>query len=96
MFTNLSHDHLDYHGNIENYFTSKKRLFNEILKKRCAVAINIDDDFGKRLYEELERDKHLVLTFGENKKAAIKIKSITHNNQTLKMSEYKKYYIILH
>ena len=91
VFTNLSHDHLDYHGNIENYFTSKKRLFNEILKKRCAVAINIDDDFGKRLYEELETDKHLVLTFGENKKAAIKIKSITHNNQTLKMSvEYKK------
>ena len=91
VFTNLSHDHLDYHGNIENYFTSKKRLFSEILEKQCAVAINIDDDFGKRLYEELETDKHMVLTFGKNKKAAVKIKSITHNNQTLRISvEYKK------
>ena len=45
-FTNLSHDHLDYHKNIENYFNCK-RLFTEILQSNSAVAINIDDDFGK-------------------------------------------------
>jgi len=43
IFTNLSHDHLDYHKNIENYFHCKKRLFTEILKKNSSIAINIDD-----------------------------------------------------
>lgn len=50
-FTNLSQDHLDYHKTMERYYQVKKRLF-----AKCGegAAINVDDDYGKRLYRELE------------------------------------------
>ena len=83
IFTNLSHDHLDYHKNIENYFQCKKRLFTEILQNNSAVAINIDDDFGKRLFEELETNKHFIIKFGQSSDADVKIKSIKQHNQTI-------------
>jgi len=47
-FTNLTQDHLDYHKTMENYYQAKKRLFS-----LCDYAvINIDDEYGARLYEE--------------------------------------------
>ena len=49
MFTNLTQDHLDYHGNMENYFLAKRKLF-EI----CETAvINKDDEYGRRLLGEI-------------------------------------------
>ena len=33
VFTNLTQDHLDYHGTIENYYNAKKRLFTELLRR---------------------------------------------------------------
>ena len=57
VFTNLTQDHLDYHSSIENYFGSKKKLFTKILKnssKENNIAIiNIDDDYGKTIFNEL-------------------------------------------
>ena len=50
VFTNLTQDHLDYHGTMENYFDAKKELF-----RHCEKAvICIDDDYGKELAKELE------------------------------------------
>ncbi|MEG1943631.1 MAG: UDP-N-acetylmuramoyl-L-alanyl-D-glutamate--2,6-diaminopimelate ligase, partial [Angelakisella sp.] len=49
VFTNLTQDHLDYHGTMENYFLAKRKLFDHC---RRAV-INIDDSYGVRLAEEL-------------------------------------------
>ena len=51
IFTNLTRDHLDYHGTMENYFAAKKKLFAalEAGAKKGAAVINIDDDFGARL-----------------------------------------------
>lgn len=47
MFTNLSQDHLDYHGTMENYLEAKKLLF-----KMCDVAIiNSDDEYADRIAE---------------------------------------------
>ena len=90
VFTNLSHDHLDYHKNIESYFNCKKRLFTEILQNNSAVAINIDNDFGNRLYNEIKNNQHVILTFGQNINADIKINSIKQNNQTIDLVlEYK-------
>ncbi len=48
IFTNLTQDHLDFHGNLQNYYCAKKKLF-EMSK---AGIINIDDDAGRRLFEE--------------------------------------------
>ena len=83
VFTNLSHDHLDYHENYENYFNAKKRLFSEILKNNSAIAINIDDYFGRKLFEELKNKNHLIITFGESSTADIKIKSFIQNKQNI-------------
>lgn len=49
-FTNLSQDHLDYHGDMESYFQAKKKLFDQ----SDFAAINYDDDHGKRLLEEID------------------------------------------
>lgn len=46
LFTNLSQDHLDFHGDMESYFAAKAMLFDG----RCAVeVVNIDDAYGRRL-----------------------------------------------
>jgi len=50
VFTNLTRDHLDYHGDMESYYEAKKKLFTE----HCETAvINIDSKYGLRLYNEL-------------------------------------------
>ena len=51
VFTNLSRDHLDFHGDMSLYGESKKKLF-EIQGLKNAV-INTDDEFGARLYSEI-------------------------------------------
>lgn len=51
IFTNLTQDHLDYHGNMESYYEAKKKLFTD----HCETAIiNIDDQYGLRLYDEMK------------------------------------------
>lgn len=53
VFTNLSQDHLDFHGSMEAYFGAKRRLFSEHMKGRplrpWASVFNSDDPYGARL-----------------------------------------------
>ncbi len=53
VFTNLSQDHLDFHGSMDAYFAAKRRLFSDHIKGRplrsWAVVFNSDDPYGKRL-----------------------------------------------
>ena len=57
VFTNLSHDHLDWHGDMNSYFEAKTKLFTENLLDGGTAVINIDDKWGRQLYEQLkERD----------------------------------------
>ena len=52
-FTNLSQDHLDYHHDMESYFAAKRKLFFDY--EATARVINVDDAWGRRLFDELER-----------------------------------------
>ena len=55
LFTNLSHDHLDYHGDMESYFEAKALLFRKFLPaggKTSGMAFNADDPYGRRLAAE--------------------------------------------
>ncbi|GHV52188.1 UDP-N-acetylmuramoyl-L-alanyl-D-glutamate--2,6-diaminopimelate ligase [Deltaproteobacteria bacterium] len=52
LFTNLTQDHLDYHKDMEEYFTVKARLFTTA-PKGSALAVNVDDLYGKRLFDAL-------------------------------------------
>ena len=60
VFTNLTQDHLDFHGTIERYFDAKRRLFTV---ERPPAAVNVGDPYGRRLAEELQGHDRLV-TFG--------------------------------
>jgi UDP-N-acetylmuramoyl-L-alanyl-D-glutamate--2,6-diaminopimelate ligase len=55
VFTNLSQDHLDFHGTMASYFDAKRRLFTEpdVDGNRPRAAINVGDDHGRRLAGEL-------------------------------------------
>lgn len=57
VFTNLTQDHLDYHGDFEEYYSAKKILFDKLLPASCkskrTAVINIDDSYGLRLSQEI-------------------------------------------
>ena len=57
VFTNLSHDHLDYHKNMENYFQAKLKLFTDYNNKLTRVIVNLDDLYGLRLIKFLIENK---------------------------------------
>lgn len=59
VFTNLSREHLDFHRDMEDYFSAKKRLFTELIKKNGVSVINIDDEYGRRLAKEISGNKLL-------------------------------------
>ena len=60
IFTNLTHDHLDFHGTMENYYHAKRKLFQLLTDDGLAI-INADDDYGRRLISETEAK---VVTYG--------------------------------
>src|SRR5205823_14748660 len=49
VFTNLSQDHLDYHGSMEAYFRAKARLFEPA--RAAAAVVNADDPYGRLLLD---------------------------------------------
>lgn len=62
VLTNLSRDHLDYHGTMEAYAEAKKKLFAYDTVS-CSV-LNADDDFGAELAQELKSEGKCVITYG--------------------------------
>lgn len=62
VFTNLSRDHLDYHGDMQAYANAKRKLFDWD-GLRCAV-LNVDDDFGRQVAQELAEQGREVLSYG--------------------------------
>ncbi len=52
-FTNLTRDHLDYHGDMERYFAAKRRLFTEHLAPDGVAVVNVRDPAGARLADQL-------------------------------------------
>lgn len=71
IFTNLTGDHLDYHDNMEKYFSAKKHLFRHYLDKNGIAIINIDDKYGKRLAAELKHEK--FISYGQGRNADCRI-----------------------
>lgn len=50
-FTNLSQDHLDFHGSMDAYFASKARLFRDHLAPGAVAVLNVDDEAGQKMLE---------------------------------------------
>ena len=72
VFTNLTQDHLDFHGTMESYFDSKVKLFAQLgsqQKKPKPVAIvNIDDRYGEQLLDRIGK-RVAVVTYGMSVRA---------------------------
>ena len=77
IFTNLTRDHLDYHETMENYFDAKKKLFDGRLgEKPASCVINIDDEYGLELANELKANGQRVVTFAQKTQADLTAKNI--------------------
>ena len=66
VFTNLTRDHLDFHGDLESYFAAKGRLFRQLKQspREGTAVVCTDDHWGRRLSEEISRREGRLLTYG--------------------------------
>lgn len=76
VFTNLTQDHLDFHGTMENYFQAKAKLFTHlgVYGERAVgpfAVINLDDPYSERLIG-LIKDRVPVITYGTSHKADVR------------------------
>lgn len=83
IFTNLTGDHLDYHSNMDNYFEAKKLLFLNHIAVDGLAIINIDDWFGRELFEELKSKNIPVSSFGCAKDAEYQLKLISAEQKNI-------------
>ena len=72
IYTNLTHDHLDLHGTMENYYEAKEKLFT-LLKPNKTAIINIDDEYSDRF---IQATKANVVTYGVDKEATYRATNI--------------------
>ncbi|WP_188453357.1 UDP-N-acetylmuramoyl-L-alanyl-D-glutamate--2,6-diaminopimelate ligase [Virgibacillus oceani] len=85
LFTNMSHDHLDYHNSMEEYFRVKTSLFEKLKDNGCAV-INIDDFWGERLVKLLKgKVKNKLYTIGQSASSHLRIINIRNSGITVKV-----------
>ncbi|QSS96503.1 UDP-N-acetylmuramoyl-L-alanyl-D-glutamate--2,6-diaminopimelate ligase [Psychroflexus sp. ALD_RP9] len=81
IFTNLSHDHLDYHNSFEEYRNVKKRLFDQ-LKPQAVAITNIDDKNGRFMLQNTSANQ---FTYAIKSIADIKAKILEKNFDGLKL-----------
>ena len=78
VFTNLTGDHLDYHKTMEAYFQAKRQLFTEMLQPSASAVINVDDPYGKRLFQELTgREAVYGVTLKEDPAANVFVRNLS-------------------
>lgn len=105
IFTNLTHEHLDYHKTMEEYMKVKRRIFNDIREGGLAI-INSDDEY----YKDFALEKNNNIFYGENENADykisnpkyglnetifdLKVKDSTYNIKSSLLGEYNIYNLI--
>ena len=72
VFTNLTQDHLDFHGTMESYFESKAKLFTQLgqqeNKRKSVAVVNIDDRYGQQLLDKID-ESVVIVTYGMGARA---------------------------
>jgi UDP-N-acetylmuramoyl-L-alanyl-D-glutamate--2,6-diaminopimelate ligase len=73
VFTNLTREHLDYHGTMQAYFDAKSLLFDSLAEssKQTSAVINLDDAWGKRL-EGACKNSTAIISFGASPDAEVR------------------------
>ena len=95
IFTNLSHDHLDYHRNMKSYFNSKMYLFNNLLKKNSKIITDEENKEFKIIQKIARKRKLKKYTIGLNS-GNIKIlyNQYKGNEQFVKISINSRIYLL--
>lgn len=83
VFTNLSHDHLDYHGSMQAYGDAKRKLLEWPTLK--VAVINVDDAFGQQVATQIKANKKPVITYGFNLNADVRGANLTLTQSGLAM-----------
>lgn len=81
IFTNITHDHLDYHKTFDNYIKAKKKFFDELSSDAFAI-VNADDKRGMVMLQNTRAAKH---TFGLKKMTDFKARIITNSIEGLEL-----------
>ena len=74
VFTNLTRDHLDFHGDMDAYFAAKRLLFDTLLRKDGHAIVNLDDD---RADQVLQACKGRAWTFSVSRSADLQVEEST-------------------
>jgi UDP-N-acetylmuramoyl-L-alanyl-D-glutamate--2,6-diaminopimelate ligase len=80
VFTNLTRDHLDYHGDIDAYGEAKERLFS--MPGLKAAVVNLDDPFGERLAEQLSDRVRTIGYTLDGRRGAAEVLAAEHLEMT--------------
>lgn len=75
-WTNLTQDHLDYHGSLDNYFKAKLKLINEILLPHKPVVMNVDTAYAADLRAHMQARSQHYISYGIEKSAFIEARHI--------------------
>ena len=81
VFTNLSQDHLDYHGDMESYYLTKQSLFDDVIQEHgdhVKLVVGVEDEWGKRLHQHLTKAGSDVVTVALTKGADVYAEQIRH------------------
>ncbi|MES2984074.1 MAG: UDP-N-acetylmuramoyl-L-alanyl-D-glutamate--2,6-diaminopimelate ligase [Pseudomonadota bacterium] len=76
-FTNMTRDHLDYHGSLDAYFTAKARLFSAVLPEGATAVLNHDDAHYDTLRRICDARRMVVVSFGAHADATYRVLSVT-------------------
>ncbi|MFP3919498.1 UDP-N-acetylmuramoyl-L-alanyl-D-glutamate--2,6-diaminopimelate ligase [Lysinibacillus telephonicus] len=86
LFTNLDHEHLDYHETMEEYFQTKLSLFS-YLKKNGQAIVNTDNVWGKKLAEKLKDKNIYVHSLGQSEDNKFQILDLDFENSVVQLAE---------
>ncbi len=80
VFTNLTRDHLDYHGDMASYGAAKAKLFG--WPGLRAAVINLDDDYGRAMFDALPKTvRHVGTSARGDRSATVRAENITLDNR---------------
>ncbi|KAF3131780.1 hypothetical protein TWF703_007499 [Orbilia oligospora] len=89
MFTNFTEDHLDFHRTVEEYWAAKMLFFSDIAKysiqfKRFAAIINVDDEYGCNLIEDVIKEaSYEYITYSITENSDIKAEDVKISNRNI-------------
>ena len=88
VFTNLSHDHLDYHGSMAAYLDAKLMLFdgrNGATAKRTTAVVNLDDAVAPTVLSAAGRGRLAAVTYGRDARAQLRIGAVRGASEGLRI-----------